>query len=95
MLQEAAAAFEYELLVPVTFEAKVEICFATWSLSQKGHATSSTAVALRTNSSKGVPQSWQINSKIGIQISLVIKTGRLSMHGMMASMLSSTLDAVT
>jgi hypothetical protein len=93
VLQEAAAAFEYELLVPVTFEAKVEICFATWSLSQKGQATSSTAVALRTNSSKGVPHSWQTNSKIGIQISLVSKTGRLSLHGSIVSTLSSNLDA--
>jgi len=95
VLHEAVETLENELLVPLIFEAKVEICFATWSLSQKGQATSSTVFALRTSSSKGVPQSWQTNSKIGIHISLLIKTGGFSMHGMMAKMLSSNLDAAT
>lgn len=70
VLQEAVEAPEYELLVPLTFEAKVEICLATWLLAQAGQITPSTALELRTNSSKGVPQSWQTNSKIGIHRSL-------------------------
>jgi hypothetical protein len=69
-LQEAEEVLVTELLVPLIFEAKVEICFATWRLSQNGQTTSSTALALRTSSSKGVPQSWQTNSKIGIHFSL-------------------------
>jgi hypothetical protein len=65
-LHDAAGALEKELLLPFTLDAKVDICFVTISLSQNGQATSSTADALRTSSSKGVPQSWQTNSKIGI-----------------------------
>jgi hypothetical protein len=66
VLQEAAELLENEVLAPLTFEAKVEICFATLLLAQKGQTTCSVAFALRTSSSKGVPQSWQINSNIGI-----------------------------
>jgi hypothetical protein len=77
-LQEAAGVLENELLDPLILEAKVEICFATLSLSQKGHSTSSTAVALLTNSSNGAPHSWQTNSKIGIQCSLTITIAKIS-----------------
>ena len=66
MPQEAAELLENEALAPFTFDAKVEICFATLLLAQKGQTTSSVALELRTSSSKGVPQSWQINSNIGI-----------------------------
>ncbi|MGB3699924.1 MAG: hypothetical protein WA997_01520 [Anaerolineales bacterium] len=69
-MQEAAGALEKELLDPLTFEANNEICFAIWLLSHKGQETSSTVFALRISSSKGVPQSWQTNSKIGIPCSL-------------------------
>jgi hypothetical protein len=86
-LQEAAEALEYELLVPLTLDAKVEICFATCSLSQKGQATSSTAVALRTSSSKGDPHSWQTNSNIGIHCSLKIKAGNIYWHSLKTPML--------
>lgn len=86
-LQEAAGVLEKELPVPVTFEAKVEICFATWLLSQKGHETSTTVFALRTDSSKGVPQSWQTNSKIGIYFSLLIKPDRNIQRGLITAML--------
>ena len=71
VLQEAAGALEYVPADPATFEAKVEICFATWLLPQDGQTTSPTALELRTSSSKGEPHSWHINSKIGINFSLV------------------------
>jgi hypothetical protein len=55
-----------ELPFPATREAKVEICFLTCSLWQLGQVTSSAALALRTSSSKGSPQSAHMNSKIGM-----------------------------
>jgi hypothetical protein len=81
VLHEAVETLENELLVPLIFEAKVEICFATWLLAQNGQATSSTVFALRTSSSKGDPQSWQTNSKIGINYSLDIKSGGHFLRG--------------
>jgi hypothetical protein len=69
VLQEAAGALEYAPVDPATIEAKVEICFATWLLPQDGQITSPTALELRTSSSKGDPQSWHKNSKIGIHFS--------------------------
>ena len=71
VLQEAAGVLEYALADPATFEAKVEICFATWLLPQDGQITSPIALELRTSSSKGAPHSWHRNSKIGIHFSLV------------------------
>jgi hypothetical protein len=65
-LQEAAAELENPLPDPAIWEAKVDICLATWLLSQDGHFTSSITAALRSSSSKGEPQSWHTNSKIGM-----------------------------
>ena len=76
LLEHAAEEFEKELADPATVEAKVEICFATWVLPQKGQDTSPIALKLRTSSSKGVPHSWQTNSKIGINFSLKVRTGK-------------------
>jgi hypothetical protein len=51
---------------PAIREAKVESFFFTAWLPQAGQIISAVALALRTSSSKGFPQSWQINSKMGI-----------------------------
>ena len=75
LLQGADWAPENEPADPVTVEAKVDICFVTWVLSQKEQDTSATALELRTNSSKGVPHSWHTNSKIGINFSFKVRTG--------------------
>jgi hypothetical protein len=77
VLQEAAGALAYEPPDPAIFEAKVEICFATWLLPQVGQITLSIALELRTSSSKGAPHSWHINSKIGIHFSLMQRAWRL------------------
>jgi hypothetical protein len=71
--QELAGELELELgTVPATIlEAIIESCFVTCSLPQFGHRTPSTAPTLRTNSSKGFPHSWQINSKIGIDFTSI------------------------
>lgn len=78
MLQDAVEEFDNELVDPAIDEANVEICFLTWVLSQRGQVTSPIALELRNSSSNGVPQSWQTNSKIGIQSSF--KEGILSYH---------------
>jgi hypothetical protein len=75
LLHEADWALENELVDPGTVEAKVEICFVTWVLSQNGQDTSPIALELRTSSSKGVPHSWHTNSKIGINFSFKERTG--------------------
>lgn len=75
LLQDAAEELENELVDPATVEAKVDICFVIWVLSQKGQDTSPTALELRTSSSKGVPHSWHTNSKIGINFSFKVRTG--------------------
>jgi hypothetical protein len=75
LLQEADWALENEPADPATVEAKVEICFVTWVLSQKGQDTSATALELRSSSSKGVPHSWHTNSKIGINFSFKVRSG--------------------
>jgi hypothetical protein len=64
----AAPALGRNVKSPLTElrEAKVESIFLTSSLPQDGQDTSSTAVALRTSSSKGCSQSAQINSKSGM-----------------------------
>ena len=68
MLHEAAGALAKESEPPPdTLEAKVEICFLTWAPWQAGQVTSLVAAALRTSSSKGLPQSSHTNSKMGIQ----------------------------
>jgi hypothetical protein len=74
LLQETAGALENAPPDPFTLEAKVEICFVTWLLSQEGQITSSIEPTLRSSSSNGVPHSWQRNSKIGINFSLVIRS---------------------
>jgi hypothetical protein len=51
---------------PDTLEAKVEIFFFTFWLLQAGQTTSLAVLLLRTSSSKGLLQSEQTNSKIGI-----------------------------
>jgi len=76
LLEHAAEEFEKELADPATVEAKVEICFVIWVLSQEGQDTSLIALELRSSSSKGVPHSWQTNSKIGINFSFKVRTGK-------------------
>jgi hypothetical protein len=49
-------------------EAKVEIFLRTWRPWQTGQITSLAALALRSSSSNGVPQSVQMNSNRGIII---------------------------
>jgi hypothetical protein len=63
---EAGALHLDELLLPLIFDAKVEICLDTSALSQAGQITPSIELLLRTNSSKWVPQRSHINSNIGI-----------------------------
>ena len=63
---EAGALLKENELPPETLEAKVEIFFLTFWLWQDGQTTSLVALLLRTNSSKGLLQSEQTNSKIGI-----------------------------
>jgi hypothetical protein len=48
------------------FVANLEICFLTRVLPHSGQVTPLAEAALRTSSSNGRPQSWQTNSKIGI-----------------------------
>jgi hypothetical protein len=66
VLHEAALEPKENELPPEIFEANVDIFFLTCWLPQPGQATTSTAAALRTSSSKGRPQSEQTNSKIGM-----------------------------
>jgi hypothetical protein len=67
-------------LPPATRAAKVEIFFLTCRLPQPGQTTSDTALALRTNSSKGLPHSWQINSNIGMFYTSIHVTGNLKIR---------------
>jgi len=58
--------FREKELPPAAFEANIEICLITSELPQDGQITSSTALALRTSSSKGWLHFEQTNSKSGI-----------------------------
>ncbi len=51
---------------PATFDAKVDNFFFTWLDPHQGHSTSSMENEERSSSSKGFPQSSQVNSKIGM-----------------------------
>ena len=53
-------------LPPAALEANIEICLITSELPQAGQITSSTALALRTSSSKGWLHFEHTNSKSGI-----------------------------
>jgi hypothetical protein len=59
-------------LPPETFEAKVDIFLETCVLPQSGQVTPSIEDELRTNSSKDSSHSLHSNSKMGIDISLLI-----------------------
>jgi hypothetical protein len=71
VLQEAAVELgvKDKPPFPATRAAKVEICFLTCSLWHLGQVTSSMALALRSSSSNGSPQSSHTNSKIGMILS--------------------------
>jgi hypothetical protein len=51
---------------PENLDAKLEICFVIFWLSQMGQVISSTLLVLNTSASKGWPQSVQIYSKMGM-----------------------------
>jgi hypothetical protein len=71
VLHEAAELLPSENeLLPLIFDAKVEIFFLICLLPQDGQVTSRLALALRSSSSKGCPHSVHINSKIGMLISV-------------------------
>jgi hypothetical protein len=65
---EAGALLNENELPPEALEAKVEIFFFTFWLWQDGQTTSLAALLLRTSSSKGLLQSEQTNSKMGIKV---------------------------
>jgi hypothetical protein len=66
VLQAEEVLLKVNELPPVDLDAKRETFLRTSVLWQAGQITSSTALELRTSSSKGLPHRLQTNSKIGI-----------------------------
>ncbi len=66
VLHAEEALLKENELPPADLEAKRDTFFRTSVLWQAGQITSSTALELRTSSSKGFPHWLQTNSKIGI-----------------------------
>jgi hypothetical protein len=76
VLQEDAAAPREKEFPPEILEAKEEIFFLICGLPQAGQFTSWIALALRSSSSNGSPQSVHTNSNIGMQMLLYVKVKR-------------------
>jgi hypothetical protein len=67
------AALPSEIELPLSREAKLEIFLRTCGLPHSGQTTSSTALLLRTSSSKDSEQSLHSNSKMGMKLSWFIQ----------------------